>query len=471
MLREGIKIVPPTQNLGFLYRLLVVILDRREMCDEADRVVAEAAARLPQELSALARYRTIAQSPFKQVSLEENTEPAANKMLFLATEWLPEHGGLSQLNRSLCCNIACRGVAVTCAVLDFTSAERIDAIQNGVNLIAASTGSGVVGGSRLLLKLHNLPVGYVPDYIIGHGRITGPAAEAQMQFFPAAKRIHFVHMAPDEIEWLKPVETGDVASTAEKRAQIEIDLARSANRAVAIGQRLTERLRRDLSGYEGAIDPFEFVPGFDSAQETPERQPPPGSPFKVLLMCRAEDEIIKGLDIAARALAAIDTAAIGRVELYVRGAKEGTGGDLRARLLAISNNVGVVVRNFSVNVQQLKAELASASLAVMPSRAEGFGLFAAEALIAGTPILISKESGMGALLMHELSQDEFAQVVVGMSGTEADVVERWKTAISAKLSDREGAFAAAHKLKLIFAERFPWRKQADDFLEWMRNGN
>jgi glycosyltransferase involved in cell wall biosynthesis len=266
-------------------------------------------------------------------------------------------------------------------------------------------------------------------------------------------------MAPDEIEWLKVNRPGDVAAKAEERTGIEIDLATAAHRAIAVGPRLFSRLARDLSAFDDTPSPLAFVPGFDIGKDASARRPPPGGPFKVLLMCRAEDEVIKGLDIAAKALARIPTGSIGRVELCVRGSAAGSGGMLQAKLAAISNDVGVVVRNFSVDMNRLDGELRSASLALMPSRAEGFGLFGAEAIMAGTPTLISAESGLGELLQSLLHGTEIAPVVVDTSGDQEAIIGRWASAISAKLGDREGAFVAADKLRRLLAQRFPWDQQ------------
>jgi glycosyltransferase involved in cell wall biosynthesis/tetratricopeptide (TPR) repeat protein len=458
LLREGIEVVPPTQNLGFLYRALIVMLDRMGNNVEADVVLADAVSRLPKEGGSLERYRAVSQRPFNNDNTSQG-ETLGITMLLLGTEWFPQNGGLSRFNRDLCCALAASGINVSCVVLDASSTERLDAAHHNVNLISASLASGISAENRLLLKIHELPENYLPDYIVGHGRITGPAAAAQIQFYPSAKRIHFVHMSPDEIEWLKTDRLGDVAARAEERTGIEIDLATDAHRAIAVGPRLFDRLARDLSAFCEAPPPLVFVPGFDIERNAPTRRPPPGGPFKVLLMCRAEDEVIKGLDIAAKALARIPTASIGRVELCVRGSAAGSGGMLQAKLAAISKDVGVVVRNFSVDMNRLDGELRSASLALMPSRAEGFGLFGAEAIVAGTPSLISAESGLGELLQSLLHGTEFPPVVVDMSGDENALVERWASAISAKLEDREGAFAAADRLRRLLAERFPWHEQ------------
>ena len=142
--------------------------------------------------------------------------------------------------------------------------------------------------------------GYAPDFIIGHGRITGPAAlRLAEDSFPGAKRLHFVHMAPDEIEWHKLDREIPAGLRAEDRTRQELELGKTAYRVVAVGPRLHDRYSRELHPFPCAA-PIRFDPGSDAEDEAA-RSSPPG-PWKVLLLGRAEDYPLKGVDLAARAL-------------------------------------------------------------------------------------------------------------------------------------------------------------------------
>ena len=61
-----------------------------------------------------------------------------------------------------------------------------------------------------------------------------------------------------------------------------------------------------------------------------------------------------------------------------------------------ANNL--TVRSFLQDRESFKSLFCEVDLAVMPSRTEGFGLAALEALSAGLPILVSKNSGFGEAL-------------------------------------------------------------------------
>ena len=140
-----------------------------------------------------------------RVAGEEPTEPARKPVSVLAigTEWSSGHGGLSTFNRQLCIALAQAGVNVTCLVLEATETEKREAAAQGVMVVEAERAAGLDDQQRLMRKPRGI-ADLQPDFIIGHGRITGPAAEAlATDHYPSARRLHFVHMAPDEIEFVQ----------------------------------------------------------------------------------------------------------------------------------------------------------------------------------------------------------------------------------------------------------------------------
>jgi glycosyltransferase involved in cell wall biosynthesis/tetratricopeptide (TPR) repeat protein len=384
----------------------------------------------------------------------------------LATEWSSTHGGLSTLNRQLCCALAAQGAQVVCMVLSATDAELRDAEAMGVTLRVAVGPPG--GSDHAALSSHKqIPVRFKPDYIIGHSRVTGPAAYQLAEHFPEAKRLHLIHMAPDEIEWHKPDRTDDAGERSDKRHQIEIDLACTAHRTVAIGPRLYKRYGRDLSRFDTARVVC-LVPGFDTANDRP-RTPPPGEPWKILVTGRAEDTEIKGLDIAAKAvgLAARNRAVTApRVELLVRGAPQGKAEELRREVLTWAGLPGldVVVRPYSADRESMVGDLETSTLVLMPSRKEGFGLVGLEAITAGVPVLVSASSGLGDYLRSVLDPQDADRVVVPMSGDLDVDADRWSLAISTVLFDPEAAFRRAATLRKALATRNNWAHAVTELL-------
>lgn len=158
-----------------------------------------------------------------------------------------------------------------------------------------------------------------------------------------------------------------------------------------------------------------------------------------------------------------------RLELVIRGAKSDEVDQLRSDLIqeAGTGRLSIVVRAFTVSDEMLRADLRSASLVLIPSRAEGFGLVGVEAIIAGTPVLISAESGLGQLLKEQLPADQSARIVVGMNGNNHQLRDRWAGAIDRMLADREASYVRAAEIRRIMAVEKTWRKAAKGLLAAM----
>lgn len=384
-----------------------------------------------------------------------STQPDVT-VLSVGTEWHSLTGGIDMLNQRICVELARAGLRVFCRVSPSSDQAIADAARQGVVLVPAPPGPR----DFALARRPRLPGGVVPDLVIGHGRFTGLVARGITEdHFPTARRLHFLHVAPDEIEWFKHRRGEDAGERAERRTALELELARTADRAVAIGPLLHNRYLTELSAFDSPA-PLRFVPGFDSGSSVP-RTPPPGAPVKILLSGRVEDFSIKGLDLASRAVG-LATRRRGRgtagVEFVVYGARPGTSAAVRSNVLRWSGHPGlnVVVRPYTSDMTRLAAAQRTASLVLMPSRTEGFGLAGAEAISAATPVLVSSTSGLGLLLVEELGPDAARPFVVPVSGDDAEDAEAWARAVEAVLNDRAAAFARAHAVREHLASRFSW---------------
>lgn len=398
--------------------------------------------------------------------LASEGEKSKLRFLVLATEWESGHGGLSTFNRLFCYALAKAGAEVVCLVLDASETDRNYAQDGGVIVLKACGIPGSNDRTALLSRNHpDLPQDFAPDYIVGHGRVTGPAALVQLDHFPSAQRLHFIHTAPDEIEWHKQNRESDAGKRAGIRTGIEVELGHTANRAITVGPRLHERFQTELSPYN-CYPPIRLDPGFDHFQDD-NQAPPPGSPHRVLFLGRVEDWDLKGLDIAASAMGNV----VGRrdqnlaaLELVIRGAPEGTTEEIRQRVLGhAGTTLNIVVREYSPETQTLKNDISKASLVLMPSRCEGFGLVGLEVIVAGIPVLLSDQSGIAALLKESLNAEELNQFVIRMNG--ADVIENWSRGIEAVLRDRKAAFISASILrKALLKKEKTWAAAIDKLL-------
>ncbi|PFX16331.1 putative 41.2 kDa protein in cps region, partial [Stylophora pistillata] len=125
--------------------------------------------------------------------------------------------------------------------------------------------------------------------------------------------------------------------------------------------------------------------------------PREGSDYKVLLCGRGdpEDFKLKGYDTAAKAFASSELREPSYQLIFV-GALKGKQQEMKEKLLEfgiVENQI--FVKEFVESREEMKRLLCEVDLAIMPSRTEGFGLVALEALSAGLPVLVGNNSGFG----------------------------------------------------------------------------
>ncbi|MEU8086574.1 glycosyltransferase family 4 protein [Micromonospora sp. NPDC049101] len=385
------------------------------------------------------------------------------RVLALDTDWFSAKGGVSTFNRSLCAALARAGADVVCVVLKPSPDEITHARNAGVTLLAAP--APATGGPRdALARRPRLADGWVPDLVVGHGRITGGHARIQVEdHFPAAARAHIVHTWSDHIEWQRG-DRPDAGAIAEDRWKEDIELARTATRAFGVGPLLHGLLGRDLSAYPDTPAPGRIDPGFELDDDTL-RVPPGWHQRQVVLTGRLDDWPVKGLDLAARAVgAAVELLSLGGTEpeLVLRGVPPTEHGRLRELVLgwAGRRTLQVTPRAYSTREDDLRADLRRACLALMPSRAEAFGLVGCEAIVAGTPLLVSARSGLGGLLREVLPAEDAALVVLPVEDDEPTDTQRWAFETARILRDPPGSFAIAERIRRTMAERVTSAKAA-----------
>jgi glycosyltransferase involved in cell wall biosynthesis/tetratricopeptide (TPR) repeat protein len=379
--------------------------------------------------------------------------------LVLATEWESKYGGLSTFNRELCKSMSRAGHRVCCLVPRATPDEIAASKAVGVELVLA-TPTEEASDRELLSRRPALPSGFEPLIVVGHDRITGAPAQAQVaDFFPQARFVLFIHTAPGEIEWYKARSEGEntAAETAEQREKTQRELARSASLVVAVGPRLKREIEANLVGLN--IPVMQLNPGLGETRQ-------PGQPLAAiycLLLGRAEDENLKGLDIAARALGQLlqkqPSPFSVEPELIIRGAAPKTGDQLRQSLISISGaNLNVRVKEYTPELERITEDIRRASVVLMPSRREGFGLVGLEAITEGIPVLISSKSGLGELLRDKLPSEIVSPCVIQVSGNLETDAQVWSEATKFVLLDREAAFARAAELQKLLGNSVSWEQ-------------
>lgn len=408
----------------------------------------------------------------EQVVSRQGTPPEFPRVLIPIDSWISPHGGVPTFNRKLAAALAEIGCEVAVSVTGLTETEIDDATAVGVRLVTAPELTGQNERARLGYPPPELET-WQPQVIIGHGDLFGPAAQAlQRQAFPDAKRIHVLHTEPEPLAWTKADDRFDFLAsvTGPRRADVERDLAASADLVAGVGPRLTRHLEHILRGPSGQVPPIaQILPGLYDWGALVEVPPPER---QILISCRADDLGVKGVDIAVEALAYV----IERYDiepmpyLVIRGASPGRGDDLAAKLrAAVRRVVDVRVREYTDDAVALSYDIWQSSVVIMPSRTEGFGLVGLEAIAAGVPVLVSSRSGLAETLMRMRVEEDLMRssldYVVPVDNELTRDAERWGEAIALVLRRPNEAFQRAAYLRATLAPLLSWRKTAFTLLE------
>ncbi|MCX4732728.1 zeta toxin family protein [Streptomyces sp. NBC_01363] len=365
------------------------------------------------------------------------------RILAYCTEWDPHKGGIVAVNRNLVEGLAAAGhevfVRVGHEVPQDAPGERIHLI--GPRQYDPGKGEQ----EQLVYGGEDLPQDV--DAIIGHSRYSGPEAlQVRDQQYVDTPYVQVVHMV-----------TGALARVA-NRPDLEVEFEGIERRMVAaadmvagVGPVLADEARRIAVTNPGDYSPaiHEIVPGVPFEQQRllswdGERT------RRVLLVGRA-DAPQKGAHHAALMVRRLIQEGID-VQLTVRGAAPETVEQVKERL---SNIVGreVLVKPFSIDRDEILADVRQADVLVMPSQAEGFGLVGLEAAGAGVPVLLPNTSGVGAYFGNpNRFPPETTRNSLVEQGFEDQVdVERWTDKLRDLLLDiptaRENALSLQQHLR------------------------
>ena len=377
------------------------------------------------------------------------------KVALLASEWNSKHGGLSTFNRELAIQLAKHPeVEVFFFLPKCDQAETEAAKEKHITLVQAEP---IIGVDELQWLCHP-PKWLQIDFVIGHGVVLAQIIRKN----GTCKWIQFVHTDPEELGMFK--DYPDAVLTGEKKHQTEVKLCEMADFVVAVGPKLAEAYRSYLRYCGKDQDVFELTPGIFSEFSNVVQSKNEGGIFRVLSFGRgdAEDFILKGFDIAAKAVAKVNDA-----HLIFVGAASKKQDEVAARLKECNLPADRLrVRAYMEIRDDLNKLFTGVDLAIMPSRTEGFGLAALEALSAGLPILVSGNSGLG----KALGEVEFGSSCV----VPPDDAEKWAEEIGkVKAKPRGIRLGESKSLIKNYEKKYEWEDQTGDLIKKMmaiRNG-
>ena len=382
----------------------------------------------------------------------------------LGGEWGSSSGGLSTINRELAIHLSNHSaVKVSLLVPEGAcSAEEIrEADGYGIIIVEAKERAAF----DRLDWLSSPPKDHVMDIVVGHGVKLG----RQVQFirdsaqFPNCKWVQVVHTAPEDLSRYKCY--SDPISKGETKHESEVELCKLADLVVPVGPRLKEAYSSYLQRCKTADrDVLTITPGLferEFGDLVAKQDPNKDGIFKVLLFGRGDDEDfeLKGYNIAAQAFT--DQQLKNKpYHLIFVGAPEGKQEVVREKLLQCGiAEAQLTVRKFIQSRDRLKDLLCEADLAIMPSKSEGFGLVALEALSAGLPILVGSKSGFAKALENVLHGN--ACIV------NSDDPAEWAKAIEAVRTRHGKRLQEIKSLRASYGEMYSWKEQCEALVNRM----
>ena len=374
-----------------------------------------------------------------------------HRVIILASEWGSSKGGLSTINRELAIQLAkfsC--IEVTFFLPKCSDKDKEAATNHGISILEAKRQPGYDELDWLSFPPENLRI----DVVVGHGVKLGRQAHV-IHDSHKCKWVQVVHTDPEELGMFKCYE--NPISTGEEKHHIEVELCYMADFVVGVGPKLAEAFRKYLGFCKKQEDVFEFTPGifddFSSVQQVPDER----KECSVLVFGRgdAEDFKLKGFDIAARSVAALSDTVL----VFV-GAPHGKHEEIARHFV----DFGIPEKRLRVRgymeQEDLKRLFCEVDLVLMPSRTEGFGLTGLEALSAGLPVIVSKNSGFGKALGSVPFGSFFVIDSEDPSAWTAAIKDIWN-------KERKSRLDEVKALRGSYSKRYSWSKQCKYLIEKM----
>ena len=383
------------------------------------------------------------------------------KVTLLGSEWTSSAGGLSTLNRELAIHLSQHPkVEVSLLVPEGAckDEDKREAKGCGVTVVDAKKRPGY----EPLDWLGVPPKDHRMDIVVGHGVKLGRQVQfiKDSAYFSNCKWVQVVHTAPEDLSRYKsyshPIPKG------EKKHQDEVDLCKMADLVVPVGPKLEDSYSSYLRRCKENQDIFTVTPGLFEREFGDLKQAPNESgEFKVLLCGRGDDKDfeLKGYNIAVEAFAH-HLLKSKPYHLFFVGASEGKQEEVREKLLqrGIAEEQ-LTVRKFVQKREKMKDLLNEVDLVIMPSRSEGFGLVALEALSAGLPILVGSKSGFARTLEN---------IPYGKSWiVNSDDPPKWAEAIEGVRASHAVRLEEIKFLRASYDHKYSWKEQSETLVEKM----
>ena len=398
----------------------------------------------------------------QQASAVQISQRQILNITLLASEWKSTAGGLSTLNRELAINLSqIQNVRVSLLVPEgaCNDEDKTEAKSFGISILDAKKCVGLDS----LVWLSNPPQDHKIDVIVGHGVKLGCQVQLikRQAQFQNCKWVHVVHTAPEHLSKYKGYSNPN--SQGEEKHWNEVKLCKCADLVVPVGPELTKAYHGYLQESKKDEDFFELIPGLFEREfaDLPAKQNPKDErdDFIVLLCGRGdkEDFEVKGYDIAVKAFA--DQRLKGkRYSLLFVGSPKGEQDKVRKRLLKCGiDKKQLTVREFVKSRKKMKELFCEVDMVIMPSKSEGFGLVALEALSAGLPILVGSNSGF-ARAIEDIPFGSYSVV-------DSEDPSNWAERVEGVRNKHRVVLQENKMLKDHYRKEYCWKTQCEELVD------
>jgi len=355
----------------------------------------------------------------------ELVRAAGSVIVTLATAWGPKFGGINSFNAEIVKSLGIlptRDYELICVVPGPVTRELQEDLRLRFHIrlvsLEAEDGEFANGSASEILK--RLDVASEPHRFIwiGHDDKSGSLALEMKSLASGSYAILINHMAHSAYQSVKK---GNSLSASEKR-QRQLDLFCKADLCLAVGPMLRSHLQDLIACVPNSPKIEMLVPGLaDPTEYEVEIRDSAPENFVAFIAGRLDqgDDRIKQGRLALRGFGravrfAAHESAIRRSPLLrMRGIRAIEEAPLRDLLMQEAGcAVSFDFQDYTEDRVAYFRDLASASVAMMPSWHEGFGLIAWEAIASAVPVVITDECGVYRLLRDNYSGAGLTQSVV-----------------------------------------------------------
>ena len=352
-------------------------------------------------------------------------------------------------------------VRVTGFVPKHTPKQKDHARKLNIELVDAKDITGYSAVELLAYPPDSLDI----DVLIIHsyGRDLG----RQAQIIKDTKKcqwVNVVHTVSEDLEKFLDKKSADPAANDQiTEHELQTILCEKSDLVIAIGPKVTEAYRSALlfSGKDESV--ITLNPGiFEEFLVERRKIKGSGKIFRVLLSASSKYFLVKGCDIATKAINLLQDSSYRLI--FVRQPKDNED-ELKKKFLGLEiNQHQLTFKESSRSIDFWKRLLCEVDLVIKPSRTEGFGISGLRAISADLPVLVSRNCGLGMVLMKLPSG---AQHVIN-----SDDPQAWADAIkNVRAKAMQVRREESEQLRKDYMQQFNWKMQCDEIVKKMFSMN